>query len=659
MVKRTNSRWRWLAILAVFAMIVAACQPGGQEPAETTEAPAPTPTTAAPAPTPTEPPAPEGFTYNTGIISDPTTDNVWAFLDTESDVYNSYVLASQGVSLYTLALPTYTHAPVAAAPVDAPKGEAVGDNWVITVPLREGLVWSDGEPVTANDWVFTFNTVKELGLGGNFLDIWPIASEDDPATEENEYNLGLVSVEAPDDMTVVFTWNDQPGLATWQFGTAFAPAFPEHYWAPIVADAAEAGDLYAVSGLSSPTFGPDITVEREPGAFVRNVVNENYSYKGARYTVYANGAIEFSHPTLGTETWGGDPSGEVLVEYEEGPFISDMIFNVYGSQDAAALALINGDIDYWLNPLSLSRGLQSQFLAAEDLNIVANAGTGMFYMAFNTRRFPGNSLAFRQAVDCMIDKEFVAENVLAGAVIPMDSTVAPGNAFWHNPDVKATCSGMSQEERLNRAMEILEADGWTWEVRPEFLGGRDDVQEDVGLTGPDGTPVPEIDLIAPGPGYDPMRATYSLWIQNFLNDLGIPVTAKPTGFTTIVDQVFGPVDWDMYILGWGLGTFPDYMGAFFHSASDSAQGGFNTPGYSNPEFDALSDAFDAATDIEEARQLHFQMQEIIARDVPYVVLFTNVQFDVFRNTLEFPFTEFLQGITDGGAGLRSLVRKAQ
>ncbi|MFQ5524151.1 MAG: ABC transporter substrate-binding protein [Acidimicrobiia bacterium] len=635
--KRTNSRWRWWAILAVFAMVVAACQTGGEEPTATTEAPAPTPTTEAPTtPTPTEPSAPEGFTYNTGIISDPTTDNVWAYLDTESDVYNSYVLASQGVSLYTLALPTYTHAPVAAAPVDAPKGEAAGDNWV-----------------------FTFNTVKDLGLGGNFLDIWPIASEDDPATEENEFSLGLVSVEAPDDMTVVFTWNDQPGLATWQFGTAFAPAFPEHYWKDIVADAAEAGDLYAVPGLSSPTFGSDVTVEREPGAFVRNVVNENYSYKGAHYKVYANGAIEFSHPTLGSETWGGDPSGEVLVEYDEGPFISDMIFNVYGSQDAAALALINGDIDYWLNPLSLSRGLQSQFLAAEDLEVVANAGTGMFYMAFNTRRFPGNSLAFRQAADCMIDKEFVAENVLAGAVIPMDSTVAPGNAFWHNPDVKATCKGMTQEERLNRAVEILEADGWTWDQKPEFLGGRDDVQEGVGLTGPDGTKVPEIDLIAPGPGYDPMRATYSLWIQNFLNDLGIPVKAKPTGFTTIVDQVFGPTDWDMYILGWGLGTFPDYMGAFFHSAGDSAKGGFNTPGYSNPEFDELSDAFDAATDIEEARQLHFKMQEIIARDVPYVVLFTNVQFDVFRNTLEFPFTEFLQGITDGGAGLRSLVRKAQ
>ncbi|MDX1468029.1 MAG: ABC transporter substrate-binding protein [Acidimicrobiia bacterium] len=651
--KSTVSRWRWLAVLAVFAMIVAACET--VDPTTTTGDTAPPTTDDGTTPT-TAPPSVEGFTYNVGIISDPTTDNAWAYLDTESDVYNSYVLASQGATLYTLTLPTYTYSPVVALPAEAPLGAADGDNWVIEVPLRQGLTWSDGEEVTADDFVFTWNTVKDLGLAGNFLDLWPQASEDDPDTEENEYALGLVDVTAPDPYTLVLTWNDQPGLAVWQFNTAFAPAYPEHFWAEHVAGAADAAGLYEVSGIGAPAFGADVVAEREPGAFVRNVASENYVYEGAKYTVYANGAIDFSPADGGEmETWGGPASGDVTVEYVDGPYMDEMIFSVYGSQDAAALALINGDIDFWMNPLTLSRGLQGQFLDAADLNVVANAGTGMFYMAFNTRRFPGNNLAFRQAVDCMIDKDFVAQNVLAGAVISMDTTVAPGNAYWSNPDVQSTCAGQTQEERLASAVQILKDGGWTWETEPEFLGGRDDVQPGVGLN-LDGQTIQDIQLIAPGPGYDPMRATYSLWAQNFMNDIGIPVTANPTGFTTIVNQVFGPTDWDMYILGWSLGTFPDYMGAFFHSAGDSAEGGFNTPGYSNAEFDALSDAFDAATDLESARDIHFQMQEIIARDVPYVVLFTNVQYDVFRNTLEFPFTDFLQGITDGGAGLRAGVK---
>lgn len=640
-------------MLAVFAMIVAACN--GTEPTTTT-GDGTTPTTGdGPTPT-TAPPSVDGFTYNVGIISDPTTDNVWAYLDTESDVYNSYVLASQGATLYTLTLPTYTYSPVVAQPAEAPVGEADGDNWVIEVPLRQGLTWSDGEEVTAEDFVFTWNTVKDLSLAGNFLDLWPQASEDDAATEESEYRLGLLDVAAPDPYTLVLTWNDQPGLAAWQFNTAFAPAFPEHFWAEHVAGAADAAGLYEVSGLGAPAFGPDVVTEREPGAFVRNVASENYSYQGATYTVYANGAIDFTPAGGGEmETWGGPASGDVTVEYTEGPYMDEMIFSVYGSQDAAALALINGDIDFWMNPLTLSRGLQGQFLDSADLNVVANAGTGMFYMAFNTRRFPGNNLAFRQAVDCMIDKDFVATNVLAGAVISMDTTVAPGNAYWSNPDVQSTCAGLNQEERLATAVQILKDGGWSWETEPAFLGGRDDVQAGEGLN-LDGQTIQDIQLIAPGPGYDPMRATYSLWAQNFMNDLGIPVTANPTGFTTIVNQVFGTTEWDMYILGWSLGTFPDYMGAFFHTRNDSAAGGNNSPGFSNADFDALSDAFDAATDIETARDLSFQMQDLIAEQVPYVVLFTNVQYDVFRNTLQFPFTDFLQGITDGGSGLRAGVQ---
>ncbi|NIN11760.1 MAG: hypothetical protein GTO61_10245, partial [Gemmatimonadales bacterium] len=162
-----------------------------------------------------------------------------------------------------------------------------------------------------------------------------------------------------------------------------------------------------------------------------------------------------------------------------------------------ALALTNGDIDYWLNPLSLSRGLQQQFLNAEGVEVVANAGTGLFYMAFNTRRFPGNDLAFRQAVDCVIDKEFVAENILAGAVIPLDTTVASGNAFWSNPDVKSTCAGLDAEQRLNTAVQILKDGGWSWESEPVYEGGRGDITSGVGISGPGGQAVPAMTLIAP------------------------------------------------------------------------------------------------------------------------------------------------------------------
>ena len=162
------------------------------------------------------------FTYKLAIFSDPTTDNAWAYLDTEADVWNQYVLATSLPSLYGLAFPSYTVVPNLAADVEPPLGAASGDNWVIDVNLRQGLVWSDGSPITANDVAFTFNAVEDLQMGGNWFSLLPLARDDDPATEENEGAEGLISVEVIDDHTVRYTWSSQPGLAQWQFGAAQA-----------------------------------------------------------------------------------------------------------------------------------------------------------------------------------------------------------------------------------------------------------------------------------------------------------------------------------------------------------------------------------------------------------------------------------------------------
>ena len=588
------------------------------------------------------------FTYKLAIFSDPTTDNPWAYLDTEADVWNQYVLATALPSLYGSTFPSYTVVPNLAADVEPPLGAASGDNWVIDVNLRQGLVWSDGSPITANDVAFTFNTVKDLEMGGNWFSLLPLARDDDPETEANEGAEGLISVEAIDDYTVRYTWSSQPGLAQWQFGAAQAAVFSETHWGPHVAAAGDAGELYAVSGEGAPSGGSLVFDRREPGAFARSVANANANDQGAQTIAYASGGVTFS----GDVSWQvGDTSGDVIADSIGGPFVADAIYSVYDTQDAAVLALRDGEVDFMLNPLGLQRGLQSTVLEAGDLDVISNASNGFRYLAFNTRSFPGSDVAFRQAMACMIDKEFMATNVLQGVAIPLNSMVPPGNAFWANPDLDAWCAGQSQEERVNSAVQILKDAGWTWDVEPQWnADNRDVIPKGEGLRGPDGTLVGDLELLAPGPGYDPLRATYSLFIADWANDLGIPLTAEPTGFSVIVDKVFGPVDWDMYILGWGLTIFPDYVADFFDSRADSAfdesgsPGGFNVPGYANPEFDAMADQLKAETDINAAAALVRQMDAVLAQDVPYVVLFTTPVLEAFRNTLEFPSTTTLDGL---------------
>jgi len=90
------------------------------------------------------------------------------------------------------------------------------DFTTLTVPLREGVAWSDGEPFTAADVVYAVEAMKNTdGLGANSF-----------------FNDNVASVTAPDDYTVVFELL-QPNS---RFHTTFLDRwgctriFPKHIW---------------------------------------------------------------------------------------------------------------------------------------------------------------------------------------------------------------------------------------------------------------------------------------------------------------------------------------------------------------------------------------------------------------------------------------------
>ena len=82
------------------------------------------------------------------------------------------------------------------------------------------------------------------------------------------------------------------------------------------------------------------------------------------------------------------------------------------------MALKKGDIDFMLNPLGLSRGLREQLQGQDGLSVIENPSDGVRYLEFNVRKAPQDNKAFRQAVDTLIDKEFLTATVLQGVAIP-------------------------------------------------------------------------------------------------------------------------------------------------------------------------------------------------------------------------------------------------
>lgn len=606
-------------------------------------------------------------TYRIALFEDPLSINYWAYLGPDSSVWTGYVLSGYTGSLFTLSDKRYDFVPSLAKEI--PEIVDNGDEtYSITVNMVEDAKWSDGEPITANDVVFTHNACKDLELTSN----WP---------NQCNPNGADITAEAVGDFTVKYTYlNQAPSLGNWQAGIALAPILPEHFWGDVVAEAytfvdaavvpAEDDDcsaeepseacvayseayenarrtLYEADAMGSPVAGGYLTDQVEKGAFVQRTANADYYFAGAEIVEYEDGTWMLVHPNGTTYQLYGDAMGEETLRYTSGPYSPNIIFSVYGSQDGAFLALANGEVDYVLNPLGLTRGLKEQALKGDNMRVYTNADYGMYYLAFNMRKEPMSFYEFRQAIDIVMDKEFVINNVLQGTVFPMYSAMPPGNGFWHNPEVPKPYVGMSRADRVAEAVRVLNEAGWTWTQDPAWSDDIEDVVPGEGLLMPNGEEMPELVILGPGPAYDPIRATFNQWISEWARELGMNVRSELTGFNTILGPVFVDASFDMYILGWSLGNvaFPDYFESFWHSRNDTAvSGNFNTPGFNNAEYDAIIDEFMSTSDLDRARELIFEAQVILADQRPYIPLYYKQTEDVMRANVVLPYTEVLGGI---------------
>jgi ABC-type transport system substrate-binding protein len=588
-----------------------------------------------------------GQVYRVGVFEDVTTINFWAGNGPDNTVWNSYMDPGRP-TLYGLTDKYFTFVPEAAADFPEPLTQE-GDFWVVEIPLRSDIVWSDGNAFTAEDVAFTAQATLDLGLiSGNW---------------SNWYDANFLDrMEAVDANTVKIYYHTKPGLARHEWGTLQAPILSKAYWEPVVNEAkapidalgdspaddallaaqAEAQDvLFAHDPAGEPYAGAFTFTRWETGAFVENTANADFFGGGVNVEQYANGAYADSEGlTVGT------PEGAVETTYTVGPNVESAVYTVYGSQDAAILALKDGEVDFVLNPLGLQRGLAQQVETDPNLSVIANNVNGFRYLSFNNRRRPMNDCSFRQAVAVLIDKEFVTGTILQGVAFPLYTFVPEGNKAWFSDEAPKLGQGLSREERTNLAVAILEQAGYSWEgdVKPTWDPDNRQVVAGGRLIMPDGTPVPELNMLAPSPGYDPLRSTFAIWIETWLNEFGIPVTAELAGFNVIVPLIFTEQDFDFYILGWSLGLFPDYLRDFF-AEEQAVQDGNNAGGYINPEFEALAGQILSCETNEECKVLADEIQILLGTETPYVLLFDTGIIEAYRSaSVEFPFTDALSGL---------------
>jgi peptide/nickel transport system substrate-binding protein len=137
----------------------------------------------------------------------------------------------------------------ATIPGLAESWEASDDGLTYTYTLREGLKWSDGEPLTAEDVVYTINRAREEG--------WL----------NYDSTVRNITASAPDERTVVLRSSvPDPKLPTMD-----VYILPKHVWEK--QDAAAITKYPALDGVGS---GPFVLEELKRGQYWRLKANPNY-----------------------------------------------------------------------------------------------------------------------------------------------------------------------------------------------------------------------------------------------------------------------------------------------------------------------------------------------------------------------------------------------
>ena len=544
--------------------------------------------------------AEEPFEYRVGLLSGLTTDNFWAYIGDQPTVWNAYVLGPTKPALFALnSQQTALVTELAAAEANLPTSDATG--WRVDVEMGSELSWSDGVPITAQDLVFTFETARRLGLKGGWADVFPSEVE---------------AVVALSPSKVQIEFSQRPSLSVWPYGVGLAPIMPAHVWEPLVSDVTSAEELYTLGGEPDVSGGP-LTLT-EIGAD-RILAEPNPGY------------------------------GETAVDRVE--------YRIFADEASAVAELSSGAIDTILSPTGLSDTSLQSLDGVQGIAIDASPANSVRYLGFNLEREPMASEQFREALALILDRQQTAARFVPGSD-PAFTMMSPSNETWFDEaaatEIAAGFEG-SLDVRLAGALDALRSAGYAWAKEPSVSEGTMVAGE--GLTIAGLAPAP-LTILTPGEEYDPDQPEYAVEIEQKLEMLGFAVTPVVTDFDTVVDLAFtegsdGVHHYDMYLLGWTLGnpSLPAYYRWFF-----ATDGSANSTGYSDPEFAAELAEFEQASDLQVAKSALWQMERILAQDLPYLVLYHPEITEAYRSDrLDFGLRDVLGGIQGRLGGLADLV----
>lgn len=418
------------------------------------------------------------------------------------------------------------------------------DDTTLRVKVREGVKFHNGDEMTADDVVFTFERI----INENAIE-YP----EPHSSPRKGLITPLESIEKVDDYTVIMHFN--------------AP------WPPAM-------QLLVHQQIVPKAYLEEVGTE----GFIKNPVGTGpFKFVAAR-----DGLDEIEMERF-DDYYGGSPELEPV-----GPACVDrVIFRVIPEASTRAAALLAGEVQ-------IIQAVPSDMIGrlSESDNIVVKtaAGTQPKWVELNVGQPPFDDVRVRQALNYLIDKDLLIEEIYGGRAVALPGPLSPYNNF-----VNKNLQPYPYDP--DKAMQLLAEAGWT------------DSNGD-GILDKDGQPFSfTLDTLEEHRGLAEA-------VANLLQDAGIDASVRFWEYSVIQQQLLAG-ERQAYLDDWGDSAF-DPVGHFeakwhgYIEGQPLGRGNFST--YNNDRVNELIVQGENTIDTAERQTIYDEAQQIIYDEAPAIFL---------------------------------------
>jgi peptide/nickel transport system substrate-binding protein len=475
------------------------------------------------------------------------------------------------------------------------------DGKKIVFTLREGLKWSDGEPMTTDDIIFSYENIY-------FNDKIPSGLKD---TLRVGMSRQFPKLKKIDSRRVEFS-----------VAEPFAPFIRYAGGIPILPAHILQESVRNTDADGKPKFLTTWNTDTDPQKIVGNG-----QYRMLSYTPNQRVVLE-RNPYF----WRKDAKGDTQ------PYIQQIVWQIIENTDNQLLNFRSGDLDsldvqpevFPLLKKEEKRGKYTVFNGGPDtgsvfmcfnLNKGRNAQNQPFVDPIKSRWF--TTKEFRQAIAYGINRDAMTNNIYRGLGAPLHSPIPAQSPFYLSPEQGLKTYSYDPQ----KAKELLLSAGF------QYNNGE--------LLDTDGNKVRFTLLMAAG---KKVREQMGTQIKQDLGKLGMQIDTQFLSFNTYVEKLRLTKNWDTYLGGFTGGTEPHSgyniwsVNGTLHSFNQGPQAG-EPPikGWEVYDWEQKIDDLyvKASQELDEAKrkEIYAETQRIIAEQVPFIYMVNPLTFEAVRDRI--------------------------